>query len=322
MERKKKKAPPRLSSKGQKTSKGPTVTVKPSLPFHDEMKQLKTGQYVVGIGASAGGLEALELFFSHMPADSGMAFVLVPHLSPEHKSIMAELLKRYTSMKIAKPEMAWRSDRTACTSSPRTGTCPSGRHSPFARTLGLPRHPPSHRLLFPVPCPGPGRPVVCVILSGTGTEGTLGLRAIKGEGGLVLAQDVKDAKYDGMPASAIATGLVDHVLAASAMPELLLQYTKSRTRAACSLTAGRAGRRGPPEDSFRSSGPDGPRFHALQAEHDHTQDPQAHGDPPDRVPRQLRRLSSQQSPRDRLPLQSSSLSGSRAFSATPRPSIS
>ncbi|MGC1454460.1 MAG: chemotaxis protein CheB [Nitrospirota bacterium] len=228
MERKKKKAPSRLSSKGQKTSKGPTVAVKPSLPSRDEMKQLKTGQYVVGIGASAGGLEALELLFSHMPPDSGMSFVLIPHLSPERKSIMAELLQRHTSMNVAQAEEGMRVMPNSVYIIP-----PNRDMSIEGDKLHLLEPSAYHGIRHPIDfffrslAKDRGERAVCIILSGTGTEGTLGLQAIKGEGGLVLAQEVKTAKYDGMPASAIATGLVDYVLAPEKMPELLLRYTKS-----------------------------------------------------------------------------------------------
>ncbi len=184
--------------------------------------------YIVGIGASAGGLEALEQFFSHMPPDSGMSFVLIPHLSPERKSIMAELLQRHTAMAVAQAEEGMRIMPNSVYIIP-----PNRDMSIEGGALHLLEPSAYHGIRHPIDfffrslAKDQGERAVCMILSGTGTEGALGLRAIKGEGGLVLAQDVKTAKYDGMPASAIATGLVDYVLPPDQMPELLLRYTKS-----------------------------------------------------------------------------------------------
>jgi two-component system CheB/CheR fusion protein len=183
--------------------------------------------YVVGIGASAGGLEAFEQFFSHMPTDSGMAFVLIPHLDPTHKSILADLLKRYTTMPIVQAEDGMRVKADAVYIIP-----PNKDMAIMHGTL---------QLLDPVTSQGIRHPIdfffrslaedqrekaVCIVLSGTGTEGAQGLRSVKGEGGLVLVQDVKTAKYDGMPSSAIATGLVDYVLPPDKMAEQLLNYIR------------------------------------------------------------------------------------------------
>jgi two-component system, chemotaxis family, CheB/CheR fusion protein len=184
--------------------------------------------YVVGIGASAGGLEAFEQFFSHMPPDSGMAFVLIPHLSPERKSIMAELLKRHTAMEVLQAEEGMRIRRDCVYIIP-----PNRDMALEGGALHLLEPAIAHGIRHPIDfffrslAKDKAERSICVILSGTGTEGALGLRAIKGEDGLVLAQEMKSAKYDGMPQSAIATGLVDYVLPPEKMPALLLRYTKS-----------------------------------------------------------------------------------------------
>ena len=181
---------------------------------------------IVGIGASAGGLAAFEAFFSGMPAGgTGMAYILVQHLSPDHKSILAELVGRYTSMQVfeaadgmrVKPDCAY--------------IIPPNRDMAFING--------SLQLFEPAPHPGPRLPIdfffrslaqdlheraIGIILSGTGSDGTLGLRAIKGEGGLVLAQKPETAEYDGMPRSAIATGLADFVLPPAEMPSRLTAY--------------------------------------------------------------------------------------------------
>jgi two-component system CheB/CheR fusion protein len=185
----------------------------------------KDSFYVVGIGASAGGLEAFEHFFTNMPDDSGMTFVLVPHLAPEHKSIMAELLKRYTKMEVFQAEDGMRANPNCVYIIP-----PNKDIGMLKGTLqllepvvarGL-RH--SIDFFFRSLAEDQGERAVCIVLSGTGTEGALGLRAIKEKGGLVLVQDPKTARYDGMPGSAIATGLVDHILPPDKMPEQLLRY--------------------------------------------------------------------------------------------------
>ncbi|MBE0568124.1 MAG: PAS domain-containing protein [Deltaproteobacteria bacterium] len=172
-------------------------------------------------------MEAFEHFFTHMPADSGMAFVLIPHLAPEHKSIMAELLKRYTKMDIFQAEDGMRANPNCVYVIP-----PNKDMAILKGTL---------QLLEPVDRRGLRHPIdfffrslaedqedraVCIVLSGTGSEGALGLRAIKEKGGLVLVQDPKTTRYDGMPGGAIATGLVDYILPPDRMPEQLLRYIK------------------------------------------------------------------------------------------------
>ena len=181
--------------------------------------------HVVGIGASAGGLEAFEHFFTNMPADSGMAFVLIPHLAPEHKSIMAELLKRYTEMNVVQAEDGMRANPNCVYIIP-----PNKDMAMLKGTLQLLEPVERRGLRHPIDfffrslAEDQGDRAVCIVLSGTGTEGALGLRAIKEKGGLVLVQDPKTTRYDGMPGSAIATGLVDYILPPDKMPEQLLRY--------------------------------------------------------------------------------------------------
>ena len=183
--------------------------------------------HVVGIGASAGGLDAFEQFFINMPVDSGMTFILVPHLAPEHKSMMVELLKRYTQMSIFQAEDGMRADPNCVYIIP-----PDRDMAILKGTLqllepverrGL-RH--SIDFFFRSLAEDQGERAICIVLSGTGSEGALGLRAIKEKGGLVLVQDPKTTRYDGMPGSAIATGIVDHILPPGQMPDELLRYVK------------------------------------------------------------------------------------------------
>jgi two-component system, chemotaxis family, CheB/CheR fusion protein len=181
---------------------------------------------IVAIGASAGGLAAFEAFLSNMPADNGMVFVLVQHLSPDHKSILAELVQRHTPMKAVEVEDGTRVEPNC------VYIIPPNRDLAFLDgTLQLmePSAPHGHRLpidfLFRSLAMDQREQAICIVLSGTGSDGSQGLRAIKAEGGMVMAQDPDSAEYDGMPRSAIATGQVDYISAPAAMPAQLLAYT-------------------------------------------------------------------------------------------------
>jgi len=182
---------------------------------------------IVGIGASAGGLAAFEAFFSGMPAgsDPGMAFVLVQHLAPDHKSILTDLIRRYTRMEVFEVEdgMAVKPNCTYIIPPNRDmaflngslqlmePTAPRGQRLPidfFFRSLAQDQH----------------ERAICIVLSGTGSDGTSGVRAIKGEGGMVMVQTPQSTEYDSMPRSAIATGMVDYELPPAEMPAQLIAY--------------------------------------------------------------------------------------------------
>ncbi len=198
---------------------------------------------IVGIGASAGGLAAFEAFFSGMPvdADPGMAFVLVQHLAPDHKSILTDLVRRYTRMQVFEVE-----DGMAV--APNCAyIIPPNRDMAFLNgTLHLlePSAPRGQRLpidfLFRSLAQVQGERAIGIVLSGTGSDGTLGVRAIKGEGGMVMAQNAESTEFDGMPRSAIATGMVDYQLPPAEMPAQLIAYTThafGRPREAGSINA-------------------------------------------------------------------------------------
>lgn len=182
---------------------------------------------IVGIGASAGGLEALEQFLGHVPQDSGMAFVIVQHLDPTRKGIMSELLQRTTCMKVVqakdatkvKPDCVYvippNKDMSILHSTLHLlePSAPRGLRLPidfFLRSLAQDRQ--EHG--------------IGVILSGMGSDGTLGLRAIKEAAGVVLVQEPATAKFDGMPRSAINAGLADIVAPPDELPEKILAYLK------------------------------------------------------------------------------------------------
>ncbi|HPS91158.1 MAG TPA: chemotaxis protein CheB [Methanothrix sp.] len=189
--------------------------------------QPDNGFAIVGIGASAGGLAAFEAFFSGMHADinPGMAFVLVQHLAPDHESILADLIRRYTRMQVFEVEDGMVVQPNCAYIIP-----PNRDMAFFNGTLQLmePAAPRGQRLpidfFFRSLSQDQHERAIGIVLSGTGSDGTQGVRAIKGEGGMIIAQKPESTEYDGMPRSAIATGLVDYVLHPSDMPAQLMAY--------------------------------------------------------------------------------------------------
>ncbi|HDQ14297.1 MAG TPA: chemotaxis protein CheR, partial [Sediminispirochaeta sp.] len=198
------------------------------LPNSDTSSHQTSSFPIVGIGASAGGLAAFEAFFSGMPADSepGMAFVLVQHLAPDHKSMLKDLIKRYTRMQVFEVEDGM-SVRPNC-----AYIIPPGHDMSFLQgclKLHKPAAPRGHRLpidyFFRSLANDQGERAIAVVLSGTGSDGALGIRAIKGEGGMIMVQSPDSTEYDGMPRSAISTGLVDFVIPPSEMADALIAYS-------------------------------------------------------------------------------------------------
>jgi len=182
---------------------------------------------IVGIGASAGGLEALERFFSNIPAQSGLAFVVVQHLAPHHRSIMDSLLKKYTGMRILQAQDGMKIEPNCIYLNP-----PDKDMTVMNATLCLMEPSVPHGGRLPINCffrslaADQREKAICIILSGTGSDGTLGLKAIKGEGGIAIVQEEKQAKYDSMPRSAIDTDMVDFVLPVEKMGKQLAKYIK------------------------------------------------------------------------------------------------
>ncbi len=168
---------------------------------------------IVGIGASAGGLEALEEFFRSIPDDTHLSFVVVQHLSPDYKSLMVELLSKYTKMEVKRAQDGMEVEANNVYLIP-----PRKNLKIYHGKLFLSEQDHSHGLNLPIDiflrslAEDQKERAIGIILSGTGSDGTLGIRAVKGAGGLVFAQDNISAKFDGMPRSASSTGLVDYVL--------------------------------------------------------------------------------------------------------------
>ena len=192
----------------------------------EELDESASFPIVVGVGASAGGLEALTELLHHLPGDTGLAFVLIQHLDPTHESHLTELLSKASKMPVSEVKGGTRAKANhvyvipaKCNLGISDGvleTPPrpeSGRNMPvdaFFRALAADR----------------GSDALGVILSGTASDGTLGLQAIKAAGGITFAQDVRTAKYDGMPGSAIAAGVVDFILPPAGIARQLAAFTR------------------------------------------------------------------------------------------------
>ena len=182
---------------------------------------------VVGIGASAGGLDACIKLFEALPAASGMAFILIQHLDPSHESMMVDLLASHTPMTVCQAADGMPIERDHLYIIP-PGTYLSVGNGALLLSQPQARH--GARLPFDfllqslaVDC---GARAVAVILSGSGADGSLGLKAIREQGGLVIAQNPDEAAYDGMPRSAVATGAVDHVLPVALIPAAILDHVR------------------------------------------------------------------------------------------------
>lgn len=186
---------------------------------------------VVAIGASAGGLDAFQQFLSRMSPTSGLAFVLVQHLDPKHDTLMAELLAKHTSMPVTKAADGERIDANHVYIVPPNASIEADgcmlRIGPLQKMRGESKL--IDQFLRSLAM-SQGDGVVAVILSGAGTDGTLGMKAVKEQGGLTIAQKPETAKYDSMPHSAIAAGVIDHVLTVDEMPDLILNYVEHLTQ--------------------------------------------------------------------------------------------
>ncbi len=200
-------------------------------------KKKNEPSYIVAIGGSAGGLEAFEEFFTHIPADSGMAFVVVQHLDPTHKGMLPELLQRYTSMPAVQIEDGMQAEPNSIYVIP-----PNKDISILNGALHLLDPTSARGFRLPIDfflkqlAQDQGEKAVAVILSGMGTDGTSGLKSIKEKLGMVMVQEPRTAKFDGMPNSALATGVEDYVAPAGDLPAKLMEYAKHRIGGATRTT--------------------------------------------------------------------------------------
>ncbi|MBL0743162.1 chemotaxis protein CheB [Chryseolinea lacunae] len=182
---------------------------------------------VVGIGASAGGLEAIHDLFDYLPSNTGFSFIVIQHLSPDHKSLMGELLSKHTDMQVheATEDTAIEPDCIYVIPSKKLMTINAGRlHLVDKLRYNGPNN--AIDVFFESLADDQGDNAVGIILSGTGTDGTKGIEAIKRKGGLVIAQDPLTAAFDGMPNSAVATGYPDLILPPEMIGEELMEYYK------------------------------------------------------------------------------------------------
>ncbi len=193
----------------------------------DETRHLSPSYYV-GIGASAGGLEAIEQFFQGISSHTGLAYIVIQHLSPDYKSLMVELLSKKAAIPVLRAEEGMMVERDTIYLIP-----PKKNLTIFHGKLLLSDQPPHDRWInLPIDiflrslAEDQQERAIGVILSGTGSDGSRGIRAIKEHGGMVMVQDEHDARFDGMPKSAVSTGMADFILKAEEMPGKLLAFVK------------------------------------------------------------------------------------------------
>jgi two-component system, chemotaxis family, CheB/CheR fusion protein len=182
---------------------------------------------IVGVGASAGGLEASRKLIAAIPADAGMAFILVQHLDPNHESMMVDLLSHHTKMTVCQAAEGMPIERNhVYVIAP--GTYLSVGDGALRISPPQARH--GARLPFDFLLQSLakeyGARAVCVVLSGTGTDGSIGLKTVKEKGGLVIVQNPDEAAYDGMPRNAMATRMVDVVLPVAKIPAAIVKHAR------------------------------------------------------------------------------------------------
>lgn len=210
----------------------PSAVTPVNLPAAGPAKPDKSPLYIVGIGASAGGLEALEQFFDCMPSDTGMAFIVVQHLSPDYKSLMAHILSKNTRMRIQEAEDGMRIEANhVYLNPPRKNLTLANGYLHLVDSLPKPGLHLPIDIFFRSLAAVCGPRAISIVLSGTGSDGSRGIKAVKEAGGLVIVQDGQSAKFDGMPNSAILTGNVDWVITPQQMAEKLMEHVGVKSEA-------------------------------------------------------------------------------------------
>lgn len=189
----------------------------------------KSEPLIIGIGASAGGLEALQQFFQHMPSNSGLSFVVVQHLSPDYRSLMADILGKHTEMKVmqAENEMSIHKNTVYLIPPKNNMTLKGGKLLLTEFVNGTLNHPID--VFFSSLAEEQKDRAIAVVMSGTGSDGTGGIKTVKEHGGLVIVQEPETAKFDGMPRSAINTGLADFVLSPDDIVDEILNFSNYPT---------------------------------------------------------------------------------------------
>lgn len=195
------------------------------MPSKKTNRSSSSSLYVIALGASAGGLEAINQFLANVPDNSGFAFVIIQHLSPDHKSLMAELLAKHTHMQVAEAtdQMLIKANCIYLLPSKKTLTVKSGRLLLHEKDKTvMPNN--TIDLFFESLALDYGPHAIGIILSGTGTDGTKGIQAISANGGIVVVQEPATSAFNGMPNSAIATGVANLILPPQNMAEELIDY--------------------------------------------------------------------------------------------------
>jgi two-component system CheB/CheR fusion protein len=222
----------RAAPKNARTKVTESTPLSQNVTAPDAVSSEDRGFPIVGIGASAGGLEALEEFFRHMPADGGMGFVVVSHQPAGRTSLLPSLLRPCTSMEVHEVRDGMQVE------SNQIYLAQAGKNLAMLRGH-LYLMEPDQRDRVPLPidyffrslAEDQKHKAIGIILSGTGTDGTLGLKAIKGESGMTMAQEVESAKYGGMPRSAIAAGAIDVIRPVDQMPNHLIAFARGLVKA-------------------------------------------------------------------------------------------
>jgi two-component system CheB/CheR fusion protein len=219
---------------GDKTALDPAATDAPGENSRDVARKRRDPNQpaaVVGLGASAGGIGPLQQFFTDMDPESGLAFVVVMHLSPEYESQLASVIQQKTKMSVTQVS------EPVHVRPNHVYVIPPNHQLAFNNsTLHLvpPQRPLGRRvtidLFFRTLAQAYGQRAVCVILSGTDSDGVIGLKHIRAQGGLTIAQDPNEAEHDSMPATAISTGMVDWVLPVEKMAPKLLEFARNENR--------------------------------------------------------------------------------------------
>lgn len=228
--KKPKRSDPASQSQGESVPADQMAAEQPDKAQAAEPEGAKTHERapcpVVGVGASAGGLEALQGLFGHVPADLNVAFVVVQHRAADRTSVMKSLMEKHTQLVVIDIEDGMKV---------KPGTLylgPADKDVSLLNGVLFLVEPPRGGLHLPIDsffrslAQDEGDRAICIVLSGTGSDGTLGLKEVKAAGGMVIAQEETQAKYDSMPRSAIDTGLVDLVLPVEKMGEQMAQYLR------------------------------------------------------------------------------------------------
>ena len=187
------------------------------------------GHFIVAIGASAGGLEAIHEFFDNMPSNGNLSFIIIQHLSPDYKSLLVELISKHTNMQVYEATHGAKAESNCVYVIPNNKllTIKGGHLQLGAKNFDKVPNTAIDTFLHSL-AEDQAEKAIAIILSGTGSDGSKGIQSIKQSGGMVLVQDPLSAKFDGMPNTAIATGFADLILEPELMPEEIFNYINER----------------------------------------------------------------------------------------------